>query len=152
MLSFENENDRLSFSRYYTATVEIKDFNALINGKNFFDIPMKNKEEAYKKIVAMDDNCTAGDLLDYDYFSNHYRLFPIDLSRQIESDERQQLNFIGRLKRNTEAKVFFILKNQNKQLLIFHKIFLALYKMESQKIINLPNDSNNHPSKFATKK
>ena len=33
VLSFENEEDRTSFSEYYVLTVEIKDFNVLINGK-----------------------------------------------------------------------------------------------------------------------
>ena len=35
-LSFENEDDRTSFSKYYTQNVEIKDFNVLIDGKSFF--------------------------------------------------------------------------------------------------------------------
>ena len=35
VLSFENENDRISFSKYYTPKVEIKDFNVLIDGKSF---------------------------------------------------------------------------------------------------------------------
>ena len=35
VLSFENEDDRRSFSKYYTPKVEIKDFNVFING-NFF--------------------------------------------------------------------------------------------------------------------
>ena len=47
-LSFENEEDRPSFSEYYVLTVEIKDFNVLLIKKNFFDIPIKNKEEAYE--------------------------------------------------------------------------------------------------------
>ena len=33
ILSFENENNRASFSKYYVANVPIKDFNVLINGK-----------------------------------------------------------------------------------------------------------------------
>ena len=41
------------------------------------------------------------------------------------------------------------LKNQKKQLLIFHKILWVSYKMETQKIINLLNDSSNEESKFA---
>ena len=36
VLSFENEEDRTSFSKYYVSKVEIKDFNALIDGKGFF--------------------------------------------------------------------------------------------------------------------
>ena len=47
--SFENEENRTSFSNYYVPKVEIKDSNVLINGKCFFDVPVKNKEEAYKK-------------------------------------------------------------------------------------------------------
>ena len=34
--SFENEENSTSFSKYYTPKVEIKDFNALIDGKSFF--------------------------------------------------------------------------------------------------------------------
>ena len=34
-LSFENEEDRTSFSKYYVSKVEIKDFNVLIDGKRF---------------------------------------------------------------------------------------------------------------------
>ena len=45
VLSFENETDRTSFSKYYVPKVEIKDFNVLIVGKPFFEIPIKNKEE-----------------------------------------------------------------------------------------------------------
>ena len=35
VLSFENENDRASFSNYYVPNVQIKDFNVLINEKSF---------------------------------------------------------------------------------------------------------------------
>ena len=35
VLSFENKEDKTSFSNYYVPKVEIKDFNVLINGKNF---------------------------------------------------------------------------------------------------------------------
>ena len=49
VLSFENEEDKISFSKYYTTRFEIKDFNVLIDGKIFFDLLIKNKEETYKK-------------------------------------------------------------------------------------------------------
>ena len=51
--SFENEIDRTCFSKYYVPKVEIKDFNVLIDGKSFFEIPVKNKEEAYEAIIEM---------------------------------------------------------------------------------------------------
>ena len=43
VLAFENDNDRTSDDKYYLPTVEIKDYNIMINGKNFFDQPIKNK-------------------------------------------------------------------------------------------------------------
>ena len=47
VLSFENEDDRTSYSKYYVPNVQIKDFTVLIDGKSFFDMPMKNEEETY---------------------------------------------------------------------------------------------------------
>ena len=55
----------------------------LIDGKRFFDVPVKNKEEAYEKIMSISKNndYTTGNLLDYEYFSKHYKLIAIDLSK-----------------------------------------------------------------------
>ena len=86
VLSFENEEDRISFSKYYTPKVEIKDFNVLIDGKSFFDVPVKKKEEAYDKIteISKSNDYTTGNLLDYQYFLEHYKLIAINLSKQIK--------------------------------------------------------------------
>ena len=48
--------------------------------------------------------------MDYEYFSKHYKLIAIDLSKQIElenPDLRQQINFIGKLE-DDKATMFFI--------------------------------------------
>ena len=37
VLSFENEDDRTSHSTYYLPKVEIKDYNVMIDDKNFFN-------------------------------------------------------------------------------------------------------------------
>ena len=85
VLSFENENNRISFSKYYVPNVQIKGFNTLIDGKGFFYTPIKNKE-AYEAIAEMrrNNDYTNGNLLGYQYFSKHYKLITIDLSKQIE--------------------------------------------------------------------
>ena len=47
ILSYERNaqgDNRDSFSHYYVPKVEIKDFNVLIDGKVFFDLPIKNEE------------------------------------------------------------------------------------------------------------
>ena len=43
------KDHRDSFSHYYVLNARIKDFNVLIDGKCFFDLLVKNEEEAYKK-------------------------------------------------------------------------------------------------------
>ena len=47
VLAFENDTQRTSHSGYYLPNVEIKDYNVMINGENFFDQPVKNKKTSY---------------------------------------------------------------------------------------------------------
>ena len=116
VLTFENEYDRASLSKYYVSKVEVKVFNVLIDEKPFFEIPVKNKEEAYEVIIEMSKNndYITGNLSNYEYFKDHYKLIAIDLSKQIElenPDLKQQINFIGRLEENN-AVMFFIIEKK----------------------------------------
>ena len=75
VLSFKNKDDdptKNCFSKYYMPLVEIKDFNALIDNKLLFDQPVKNKQEAYEKLVEMSRNndYTTGNFLDYFIIKN----------------------------------------------------------------------------------
>ena len=77
----------------------------LIDRKPFFDIPVKNVEKVYEAIIEMTKNndYIAGNLLDHEYFKDHYKLIAIDWTKQIElenPDLKQQINFIGRLEEN----------------------------------------------------
>ena len=71
-------NHRHSLSHYKISNVEIKDFNFLIDG-SFFDLSVRNEEEAYKKIIEMSRNndYKTGNLLDFAYFKESYRLISI---------------------------------------------------------------------------
>ena len=116
VLTFENKDDRTSFSKYYLPKVEIKDFNVLIDGESFFEIPIKNKEEVYEAIIEMsrNNNYTPGNLLDYENFKDHYKLIAKDLSKPIElenPDLKQQVSFVGRLEENN-ATMFFIIEKK----------------------------------------
>ena len=55
VLSFENENDRTSFSKYYVPNVQIKDFNVLIDGKSLFDMPIRNGKKHTKKLLKWEE-------------------------------------------------------------------------------------------------
>ena len=63
---------------------EIRDFNALINNKPFFDQPVQKKQEAYEKRIkiAKNDGNTTGNLLNFLYHQNYCKLIGADLSRQ----------------------------------------------------------------------
>ena len=50
VLSFENEDDRTSHSTYYLPKVEIKDYNVMIDGRNFFDQPINSMTKTYENI------------------------------------------------------------------------------------------------------
>ena len=91
VLSFKNDSNdptRDSFDKYYLSLVEIKEFNALIDKKPFFDHAVKNKQEAYEKLIEMSKNydCATGNLLDFSYHQNYYKLIGIDLSRQTNTN------------------------------------------------------------------
>ena len=42
VLPSENEAQRTSYKRYYLPTREIKNYNVMIDGQNFFDQPIRN--------------------------------------------------------------------------------------------------------------
>ena len=50
VLAFENNTQRTSNKRYYLPNVEVKDYNVMIDGKNFFDQPVKNNKVTYENI------------------------------------------------------------------------------------------------------
>ena len=82
-----NTDTRYPYSNYYVPKAGINDFNVLIDGKSFFDLPVKNEEEAYEKIIEMSNNsdCTTGNLLNFGYC----RLIAIDLSKQTKLKDPQ---------------------------------------------------------------
>ena len=64
---------------------------------------------------------TTGNLLDYEYFTDHYKLIALDLSKQIELENphlKQQINFIGRLEENN-ATLFFIIEKKEETTFVF---------------------------------
>ena len=72
--------------------------------------------------MGKNNDYTTGNLLDYEYFSKHYRLIGIDLNKQIElenPDLKQQINFIGRLEREGGATMFFIIEKKDETIFDF---------------------------------
>ena len=114
VLSFARDNPgEKRDSHYYVPNARIKDFNILIDAKGFFDLPVKDEEKAYEKIIEIsnNDDYTTGNLLDFVYFKENYKLIAIDLSKQTKLKDPQQINFIGKLeKQDHRATMFFIIE------------------------------------------
>ena len=127
VLAFENDDDRASSDEYYLPTVEIKDYDIIINGENFFDQPMKNNKVTYENIrkiaTVQGDDYTTGCLLDYSYFVDTYKMIAVDLSKQqaLDADPRtiQQINFTANLDRAGNTRVYFILEEAKETILVF---------------------------------
>ena len=47
--------------------------------------------------MSRNDNLTTGNLVDFPYHQNYYKLIGIDLSRQADPNISQQINFTGKL-------------------------------------------------------
>ena len=141
-----NTDSRYSFSNYYEPQVKINYFNVLIDGKCFFDLPVKTDEEAYEKIIDMSNNSdyTTGNLLDYAYYKKHYKLTAIDLSNQTKMKDPQQINFVGKLLRNTGSTMFFIIEISEETTFDFTQNSVTIVQiMKTQKIVNLLNGTDN---------
>ena len=111
VLAFENDDDN-TIDKKYLPTVEIKDYNIMINGENFFDQPIKNNKVTYenrKIAIGQGDDYTTGCLLDYPYFLDIYKMIAVDLSKQqaLDADPRaiQQINFTANLDRAGNTRV-----------------------------------------------
>ena len=127
VLSFENEDNRKSHSTYYLQKVEIKDYNVMTDGKNFFDQPINSDIKTYKNIrkiaTGQGYDYTNGCLLDYSYFKDHYKRIEKDLNKQqaLDADPGviQQINFAPNLDRTENTTMFFIIGEAKETVLGF---------------------------------
>ena len=118
VLAFENDAQRTSNKRYYIPNVEIKDYSVIIDGKNFFDQPVKNDKVIYENIkeiaIGQGNDYTTGCLLNYIYFKKYYKMIAVDLSKQqaLNADPKaiQHINFTANLDRTGNTRSYFILE------------------------------------------
>ena len=93
--------------KYFLPRGEIKNYNVLIDGRNFYDQPIngliKQYVEVRKVLAGYGDDYTTVCLLDYAYFKDNYRLIAVALSKQkyLDADPRaiQQIVFQEVVKR-----------------------------------------------------
>ena len=86
VLSFQNNGSRTSYTIYNLPLVEVNCYNVVVDGRNFFEQPVKNNFITYDNIwkiaTGQGDDYTTGYLLDYNYFNSYYKMTATDLSKQ----------------------------------------------------------------------
>ena len=117
--------------KYFLPRGEIKNYNVLIDGRNFYDQPIndiiKQYDEVRKVSTGYGDDYTTGCLLDYAYFKDNYRLIAVDLSKQkaLDADPRviEQITFQGVAKGDagTKIRLYTILELSKETMLEFSK-------------------------------
>ena len=60
--------------------------------------------------MSNSNDYTTGNLLDFRYFKENYKLIATDLSKKTKLKDPQQSNFIGKLLKNTGATMLFIIE------------------------------------------
>ena len=110
ILSFENNGHRTGYWQCFLPTVEIKGYNIMIDGRNFFDQPVKSNLRTFERSKLFKEVITQGCLLDYCYFNKYYKTIAI-----------QQISFTGNLAGdpNTSTSLSFIIEGAKKTFQIF---------------------------------
>ena len=107
VLTFDVNANRLGHLRYYLPTMNIKDYNVMIDGKTFLINQLK-------MTTGQGDDYTSSCLLDYNNFNKHYQMRAIDLSKQqaIDVDPKaiQQISFTRNLGGANNRVIFFIIE------------------------------------------
>ena len=107
--------------------MQIKNYNAVLDGRNFFHQPVKNNLTTYDNIgkiaTGHGDNFTAGCLLDYNHFNNYYKMIAIDLNKQQNiwcwSKSNTAVNFTANLDRDGNTAMSLIIEEAKRTILDF---------------------------------
>ena len=99
----------------------------MIDGKNFFDQPIKNNKVTHENIrksaIGQGDDYTTVFLLNYSYFKDYYKMIALDQSKQqaLDADPRaiQQINFTANLSRAGNTRIYFILEEEKETIFDF---------------------------------
>ena len=84
-MTYNSENGqptRNGQQKCYFPRIDLKEYNVIIDGRNFYDNPIENNIEKYRELkkvmIGKGEDYTTGSLLDYSYFLKHYKLIAVD--------------------------------------------------------------------------
>ena len=128
-----NQASRNGQQKYYLPRIDLNKYNVIIDGRNFYENPIKSDFEKYRELkkvmTGKGEDYTAGSLLDYDYFKKNYKLVAVDLSKQkqLDADPRaiQQIEFKYMLQ--TNSTIYWVLEKSKETILEFYKGTVKVY-------------------------
>ena len=128
-----NQPTRNGQQKYYLPRIDLKIYNVIIDGRNFYDNPIENDNEKYRELkkvmIGKGEDYTRGSLLDYDYFKKLYKLVAVDLSKQkeLDADPRaiEQIEFKYILE--TDSNIYWVLEKSKETILEFYKGTVKVY-------------------------
>ena len=120
-------------TKYYLPRIDLKKYNVIIDGRNFYDNPIESDIEKYRELkrvmIGKGKDYTTGSLLDYDFFKKHYKLVAVDLSKQkeLDADPRaiQQIEF--KYMFETNSTIYWVLEKSKETILEFYKGTVKVY-------------------------
>ena len=131
--SANNQATRDGRKKCYLPRTDLNKYNAIIDGRDFYDNPVESDIEKYRQLkklmIGKGEDYTAGSLLDYNYFQKHYKLIAVDLSKQKElgADPRaiQQIELKYML--GTNSSIYWVLEKSKETILDFYKGTVKVY-------------------------
>ena len=128
-----NQRDRNSQRKYYLPRIDLKKYNVIIDGQNFYDNQIESGIEKYRELkkvmIGKGEDHTAGSLLDYDYFNKHYTLVAVDLSKQreLDADPRAIQQIESKCMLEVNSTVYWVLEKSKETILEFYKRTVKVY-------------------------
>ena len=133
-----NANTENTRRRYYLPRAEIKNYNVLIDGRNFYNQHVNSSIVRYSELLKMttgrSEDYSTRCLLDYDYYIKDFSIGGIDLSHEavLDSDPKinQQIEFVYKLPSGNAAinyDLLTILEKEKQTVLKFSEGTVKVY-------------------------
>ena len=109
--------------KYFLPRAEIKNYNVLIDGRNFYDQPIndliKQYDEVRKVVIGQGDNYTTGCLLDYAYFKDNFKVIAVDISKQraLDADPKAIQKIVFQRVAGVKLRLYTILEKSRETVL-----------------------------------
>ena len=113
------------YRKYFTPSTEIKDYNLLIDGRNFYDQNISDSitryNELLKQTTGRSEEYTTGSLISYDYYLKDFNIVAINVSQQsiLDYDPKaiQQIEFLYKLADDSNAQILTVLEKEKETVL-----------------------------------